>query len=550
MLVAFLLLAIPQIPIGAYAMPEFCNRLTALTGVSHSTDVNLRDYPVFVSVKSGDPERIRKLVATAFHATWQKDGEKLRLVMSKVDVKEGYEEFVKQFKEATKDKPLFASIPPEDLFKLVPGDVLRYANLSGGAIKPLTAQMAKAFKPRFEGQDEVPHIKLRRVAPGIFESYLGEPGIEFITLPAEIKPFLGASASKVAVNAEDSAKINGLLHDPKVGQRDMKDLAKRDPVATFSDLPLTRAANAIDKDLVMALPDSTLFSQYVAQTGGRTVEAVLGPYSMALGWVVEDGALIGRLSTSELLNATQAKRSVVARLVERLGEGSVANIAVLGDYVNAQRPVCSNAWTDVLLLVLAGIAVDQEYLADYPFNIRLHASFDPNDWKYLQSGEPFSAGRLSQGAQRSLRALLLLSRRCQERDKPDPAFWPTVAPSELMMRAELTEEQVLVHTDTIGGAIDTVEQSAANYEMRKKEINREPIYQVAKRTKIKLSVHRLGASEPSETIETGFSEVTPDKNIKPCHWTKLPPDMMKVFQSSLKRFAPPDSNGVPPPKKS
>lgn len=548
MLVAFALLihSASTIPVGAYAMPELCAKLTEATGSPHATDVNLRDYPIFIGVKSGAPERIKKLMEKALHAEWRQDGQTYRLVTTKPANGEGFEEFKKQLDEAVKQSPLFASIPAVDLYQAQQGELIRY---SENGKSPYFKKMPEAMKKLVDEQrqdnqrptdDEVPLLfNIRRAAYGYFETKPGYPSINFLALPPEAKAFVGEAGGKTPLSTQDAEAFAKLSRDPRSANIDFVNVTKQDPMNSIYAPLLVGIQQKVDKDMVIALPDMAILGIAFSNLGAENITKVLGALSIAIVWEVSDDALIGKLPTSELNSPTQAKRSSISSFVESFKKAGVANIDSLSRYVSTQRPASSVCWMDVLMLVFAGVAVDEQWIADYPFNVWLYASFTQTDWIQLRSGQPFTADLLSPIAKSKLTTLLMNTRQIQSQPTQDPALWPSLAYRDLVVTPKLQEETVLVHTNG-AGMIDTVSTTAANYSMRKQEARQEPTYLVGKRTKLKLTI-TLAIPDTFNRLETGFSNIELDANSKPCEWKNLPEPLRKEFEDVLKR-------GVPPPK--
>lgn len=539
-LFALVLIADP-IPSGCYAMPELCRQLTAATGVPHTMDVNVRDYPVYVSVKSGDPKRVEQLVATALHAQWFDDAGKMRLIQTKLVPNEDFAHFEAAFKKAAGSNKTFLALPIQDLYKMAPGETVRYGNMNLAHLRKWPAKAP--HNPN--GQDG---IAVRRMAYGVFE-FSGMQDANFSWLPDEVVKLLGDEVDKPSVDNDQRAEIKKTIRDLAKMKLDFSNLDKRDPSCDLNSVALPFVGKAISKDLVVALPDFSFFTTFAVTEGSGTVRNVLESYSMAIDWTASDGAVVGRLSNMEVINPSQAKRSVLARFLQSLKDSGVANVAALSEYVKTQRPASSNSWTDIMMLVLGGIVIDQEYASDYPHNVRFYTQLSDRDWSVLKSGQPFLASDLSATCQRLLRDLLLQSRRDLENNIPDPGFWPSLAPGDLVLTAQIVDEQVLIGFNGSGPDVYNVETSALNYDMRLKSSGREPLYQPAKRRKLEIKIVPRGSAPQTEPFTTGFSEVTPDPGSKRVAWQQLPPPIANRFGQMLERGRQDDRNGVgtPPP---
>jgi hypothetical protein len=337
---------------------------------------------------------------------------------------------------------------------------------------------------------------------------------------------------KRALSPDQVDQLQARIRDPEKSNLDWKDIARNDPVAAFSDATLKAVAAQVPSDMALVLPDFSLFAIMQAGDGNGTVDSVLSGYGMAVDWEVVDGALIGRMPVCERLMPAQVKRSVLAKLLGSMGAQGVATTNMLAQYIANQRPAASDSWCDAMMLVLAGKTLDQEFIGDYPHNIRLYTALSEPDWQLIRSGEAFPASRLTPRVQTALGSLLLQSRSRMNSEKPDPATWPTLDPNKVVIRAELIDEQVLIGFTGYGASVDKVESAALSYDMRKSELRREPLYQPAMRRKLKLSIFCV---TNWANVETGFSEVVPDPKFKPVPWKDLPEEMAKKFRERALR---------------
>jgi hypothetical protein len=225
---------------------------------------------------------------------------------------------------------------------------------------------------------------------------------------------------------------------------------------------------------------------------------------------------------------------VLQQFLRTTANEGVASASTLASYVANQRPLASDTWIDAMMLAMAGKVVDNEYIGDYPHNVRFYAALTPADWALIRTGEPFSAAALSSRVRPLIRKVLLQSRnRMQDRDEPDPAYWPSIEPRALVIQAELIEEPVLLAFTGYGASVQTLESAGANYDLRKRELKREPTYQPAQRRKLKLTINSVSEHQ---RVTTGFSEVFPDPLHKPTPWKQLPGTMPKQFEEASLRF--------------
>jgi hypothetical protein len=325
---------------------------------------------------------------------------------------------------------------------------------------------------------------------------------------------------------------------------DWSNISKRDPVAILGDSILPKLAKALDRDVALALPDMSLMIFGRAGEGAPTVRSILTPFCRIDDLGMSGEALVGRTPMCDHFGSAQTKRDVLQTLLGSIRSEGIANVQAMSQYVRDQRPAASNAWMDAIMLVMSGTVIDEAYIGDYPYNLRLYTSLNSSDWQLIRSGQPFAASQLSLPAWEALRNLLLYPRTRLEREKPDPALWRSLAPGDLQVSAQVKREQVLIGWTGFAAEVETVRNSAANYDMRKKSLGREPVYQPANRDSVELSI--LSGSN-HESVTSGFTQVTADKNVKPTAWEKLPKDMAAEFKSILVMPKAEEKHGIPPP---
>lgn len=278
-----------------------------------------------------------------------------------------------------------------------------------------------------------------------------------------------------------------------------------------------------------------------------TVATILSGLSQVIDWDVVDGAAIGKLPMCDHTASSQARRSAIERIAVTAKDRGVVNVAALSTYVQNQRRAASDSWADAIMLVMAGAVIDERYIGDYPFNVRLYTRLSPADWNLIRSGNPFPAGALSQNALLALSDVLLQSRSRLQSESADPAFWPTLDPNKLSIKAELTDEPVLIGFTAFAASVDSASSAGANYEMRKKELGLEPLYEVAKRKNLKLTITCTLGGEP---VATGFTEVSADPSQQPVIWSRLPKPYVDEFKKTMESSRRvPEQIGPPPPKR-
>jgi hypothetical protein len=542
MIATILLLLTAKIPVGAYSMPALCKELEQATGETYTANINLKDYPVFVAVKSGDPERVKTLVADALHAEWLKEGKINTLAPLPISKENDFALFETLFKASIPKDSVLADLPLKDLYEMRPGEILRYGDIVTNSVKPW---------PKPEGKTEIPRqLIVLRSGPGSYEyrNDSGTNGIAFEAIPTVVSDLVKDHLETVAIDSKKKAAMRKIFEDFQSNNLDFSDLSKKDPIATMAEMVLSPVAEAIPQDLVVALPDLDLYPLSSIEGSPGTVKAILSLFSMSVNWGVTDGALVGRLSSCEIRNSTQAKREVLGRFVKGIGAKGIGNVAVLGEYVRSQRPSSSDSWVDALLLALASVVIDEEYVGDYPHNIRLFTSLTPRDWDVINQKEPFPLSSLSPTAQKGVLNLLLQSRsrlrgsRSHQAIQSDPGWWNTLNPRDLSVTAEIVEEPVLICWSSFTNGVMTIRDAAINFTRRVGSNGHEPVFQQARRRKLKLTI-----SPPQSTafVETGFSEVTvTDLKDKPVPYTKLPTDIRKAFEQAIKEQ---NSKDGPPP---
>jgi hypothetical protein len=536
-------------------MPELCLKLKAATGVVHAVDGDLKDYPVFVATKTGDPERVKVLVAAAMRAQWRKDGDKVKLIPVKPDLAAEYVAFEQRFKAATTNKPHHLQLPIRDFYDMAPGQMIRYSYPPSNTSKPLPASMQKAV---MASDDRRGSVIVRREAEGLFECNFRLPGfeagafnpqaeLELRALPKEVVDLLGSDLDRAALTPKEQQAIQSMVTSPASLKIDWTDLSKRDPIAVIADSVLPKVAAAIKPEMAVALPDLSLFSLGRIGNGSAAVRAALEPLVSVIDWAVIDGALIGKLPMCDRVSSGQVRRDVLERLIGSVKAAGVVNVDALSKYVREQRRAASNCWADVMLLVMAGVIVDQQFIGDYPYNLRLYTSLSQHDWALLRSGTAFGLQQLGAPARESLYELLLQARTRLESSKEDPAYWPGFETGAISLLAAISDESVLIGWTGFAAEVFPLRDSAGMYEMRKKSLGSEPLYQPAVRQKLKLTITPIGSPL---MVETGFSEVKPDASLKPSRWDQLPKAMAEEFRKVMEEFRKrgDDQTGPPPPR--
>jgi len=547
-------------------MPELCAKLRVATGVVHKVDPDLLDYPVFISTKTGDPERVKQLVADAMRAKWMKDGDRFRLESVKYDPSTEFAAFAVQYKQAAAGKPTVEAVDIKEVYQMPAGQILRYGSPSNNIFHPFPA----AFQKKVESSPGGPwYVYIRRFSEGVFETKVNLPSgkagvfspdsdVAFAAVPRDVADALKEDLPKIAIDKDRMAAITKMTQTPGQIKIDWSDPAKRDPIAAMTEPLLSGVAGAVHVDMALALPDASLLALGGEGPIGNTVQAVVGHFAGIDDLEMKDGALIGKIPTCDRFTPSQTRRDVLGKLVATISKTGVANIDALSGYVRDQRPAASDSWMDAMMLVMAGLVVDQEYIGDYPYNLRLYTALDKNDWALVHTGKPFPASELGADARKELFDVLLQSRSRMEEDNRnaglapseksiyDPALWPSLDPRSLSITAALSDENVLIGWTSINAEVESVDSSASMHDMRMRLLGREPLYQPAARQKLKLTI---SSTVSHDSVDTGFSIVTPDAKVKPSTWDKLPPDIAKTFKTAMENMRrQPDQQGVPPPR--
>jgi hypothetical protein len=552
LLATFALVAASAVPSGVYSMPEMCRELKAASGEAHFADPAFIDYPVFVSTKSGDPDRVRKLVASAFRAEWQKDDSGYRLRPAKQDGAPDLAEFERQYRAAAGSSAL-KELPIETIYQMPIGSNMRFGYPSNALVKPLPASLLRDARLRGHGL-----LILRRMAEGIFESRIELGGkddgafsdagnIVFSSIPPAVSEVLKPMANRGLLSPEETGALLARVRSP-IGTIGFSDLAKNDPIGQYAAPLLPALGKKLDIDAAVILPDLSVFSLGNGPSQSFTVQSVVEGFCPVVDWTLADGALIGRMPSCERFGAAQSKREVLQKLLATLKNKGTLDAASLGSYVAAQRKTASDSWSDVMLLGLSGQVIDMTYLGDHPHNLRLYAALTKSDWKLIDLAQPFAMSALSPMASKAIVQVLLQSRSrlIPDKERPtalDPAFWPSLDPRFITIQAALKEEPVLIGWTESLPEVHTAGESGTSYEFKRKRLGSEPLYRPATRRKLAITITSPGAGA---SIETGFVEVEGDDH-PPVTYDKLPEPFLSQFKDALARTRERGVIGQPPP---
>lgn len=532
MLAALTLLVLAPFPSGAFGMKELCEKLTTATGVSHTVGGPLSDYPVFVSVKSGDAKRVEKLVALALHAEWQQNGSALRLTPVKPkDKSEGFDAWAKQAKSFL-TKPGWAGLPLPDLYRLPSGTTFRYSETS----HPYFAILPEEARQKVSGEmGEQRWIMFRKMSKGFF---MGRDQITIKFLPEEIVKSLGEKGKLPAYT--DAERKNSLSFGSK--REDLLKMVskntKRDIGAVMHEPLLMPISKLVDQDLVVPLVDGAIVSLAMIGEGQPTVQAVLENYSTALDFEVLENAIVGQLPLAERLQPAQCRRSALDWVTRSVKPDEMIRLTTWGDYLSRQAPSASEAWSDAFMLMLSGVRIDDRHIADYPYNLRLGLQFTPSDWQLIRSEKRFSAAQFSFGAMQALRALLLNSLQNVQGWPVPAALWPSFDAKDLQIQATQKQELILLQTNQsndLAGRAESAELAGSSYKWRKELSKSEPLYIYGIQYDITITIQSLLTKE---TVETGLTDVLIDPSVKAVPWQQLPAEYREQFDRGMKRGGP------------
>ena len=532
-----LALLAPPVPTGTTTAKVLCDWLGQATGVPHALGGELRDYPVFLSVRSGEPGRVKALVAQALAGVWTQDGSTVRLLPVRPKADEGLVEFARGWKAATAARPNFAALPARELYALKAGEILRFGTGESPYVRPLP----DALRKKVDASDvRTGWVYVRRFTNGCFETkiempderkgvFSGDTQVDFRSLPPEVATALGDEAKKPVLSAADVAAIGKIMANPGAAKVDPKMIDRADPLARFTDPVLMPLAAALKEDLVVALPDFAVMG--LMGEKNATVETTMRAFCLFDDWTVANGAFVGRLPSSERRDRAQTRRAVMAEFVRSAREVGVPGPAALAQYLAGQRPQASEGWTDVMMLVMSGVALDQTHVGDYPFNLRLGAALTDGDWVRLRSGKAVTMPELSGGARAALLTLLVQSRERMGSDGSDPVQWRDFPNVPLTISSKVEEENVVLGFQ--GGITEVITPKDAGYGYRrsKQALEAEPLYRPGRRRKLTLTVTNPAEGEP---VNTGFADVTVDPRATAVPWTGLPAASRKAFEAAMK----------------
>lgn len=553
MFVPLVLLALAKFPSGVYRAAEFCEKMHELTGENYAIDTELSDYPLFVSVKSGDTERVLSLAAKALRGEWRVNGKDHKLTQVKIDPKDDYQEFERQFKIASKDSPVLSKLDPSKLFRIPCGSVEYFGYPAGSIFKPFSEALQKEVAKSPSGTG---WVMIRRQGEGSFESKVRALGesvnvfssggqVDFIQLPEDVAQLVAPDAGKTFLEGFTFERITKIAHDPEAFKKELGNSGKGEPIAALASIVLPPLGDLLKCDVCFAIPDMAFFA-FNPPNGNPTIQKFLQSYGEFANLRVVDGALIAKRPSSDQFGFGQVKRNVLAKLAKSIDAEGVMQIKDISAYVADQRPVASNTWTDVMMLIGFGATLDQKFIGDYPYNVRLYSRLTDQDWALLRAGQPFTASSFTKNAELALYDVLLQARQRLMGEDETPALWPTLDRDHIMVQPTIQEQDVLICYGEIPPSIYTPYEAGGQYPRLKDRGNGEPLYRIAKRRTLTLKIY---PDRGAQSVETGFTEVIPSPNTKRVEYRDLPEAMLLEFKKAHEARTPPDQGGPPPPAK-
>ncbi len=501
---------------------------------------------MFLSFKSRDLDRVEMLIARALRATWTRTEKGARLVPVKSTPKEDLPEFERQLHLVLAGKP-YEGLGSNDLFRMTPGSILRYGATPTSVVLPIPKAMKQS------GGTSTAVWRVHRLAYGIYE--VASSGLEknvgvfdkdgsvnFDSLPIPVVALLGPSAESIV---PEGRTLNEVLS----GKATKDTVGSSDIIAKLVTASIQGIGTVSTCDIAIAVPDASLFATIsdAQSKTSRTLKNVLAKFSLADEWTVADGAAVARLTATEAADRGQVRRHVFRKYVQAAQAKSIVGMNELTAFVNDQRLIASETWVDAMMLSISNFGIADDYIGDYPYNVRLYGSLTSSDWALLQSGKAFPISALSGSAQGQVEPLLIQSRSRMEGQGSDPALWLSLAPSDLIGKATVLDEPVVVCWIPGGAQIRTPESAGMQHDSFSKSLKQELLYQPARRQKVKLVIR----CSTGESVETGFSNVILKPSDAPVSWQNLPPALAAEFKKGRDRMKPVDQsrkNGTPPPQ--
>jgi hypothetical protein len=534
MLIAVTALAMVQawsLPAAAYMMPELCEKLSQKSGVPHSVDPELQDYPVFLSLRNPTDARVESLVAAALRAEWTKTGNGLRLTPLAPKPDEDFPEFERQLKVAFAGKP-FASLPARDLYEMPVGAILRFGQHPTENVLPLPAPMQKmpTVAARMLNSTDPTVVRLARER---LKTFPNSSAGAFWRVQRRAYGVFETASSGFDIPQGALFDWNGETQFGSLPPA-VQDLLKNDLGIPSGDYlcfwatpALANLGKVVTADLAMALPDSAIKNvSFMDQTRrGNTVKEVLSNFSNCENWIATDGAVVGQIPATETLHRSQARREAMAAFVaaQQIRPFPYMNDRI--DYFKAQRPAAVAAgWDSGLLGLVHAAGFGDDFGADWPYNSLLFEKLTSADWAVLRSSKKTSLSALSPAAAAEIKSILLYSDTRMQDSNIDPATWPSLAPTGLTITPKVTETPILLEWDRGRGTPRTGVNAGYNYGYKIPEAD--PHYQLATYQRVVIKV----SNAAGVSIDTGFENNAFDPKAKILAWTDLPAPFLAEFE--------------------
>ena len=510
-----------------YTVPDLCRTLTDVTGVKHTVDADLEDYPLFISVKPADASRVEKLIGIALRGKWVATDSGLRLTPVIPTKDEDFEGFQRQYKQAFSGKAA-NGLPVRELYEMKPGTILRFGVKPGPHVRPLPASMQKS---RFA----TPKLmwRVRRLAYGVFDHirsgwanssdmFTASGQTQFAALPPTVESLLKSDLAKPGPNWLPDHFPSG------------------DPISSWANPALKPVAAVVGSDFVIALPDSTwyCFRFDTTRKPTQTVRDALGLFSNSDEWITDGEAAIACLTPMEAKLRTQTYRKVFEQFVDFGRHHFMVSLPDVAFYLAKQRAMASDAGSDAAINAAScRVVMSEAYGSDFPYNVRLFASLSKADWEKLKSKKGFPLSALSKAVISQIETILLQSMAriypsdpsTLERGIGDPGTWPSLEASNLSVRAVVEEVPVLLTWTGDFSQVETAELAGAAYKVRVNTHQGDIRYQTATNLSVKITI----SNGKGDSVETGFTTTLFDHQAKPIEWKDLPAPMVTAFKKGL-----------------
>ena len=528
----------PVLPTGTMTTTAVCRWLSERTGVVHRVGTDLRDYPVFLAVRSGEPGRVERLVASALVGHWERSGGALRLVPTKPKASEVDKGFAARYRAATEGKGALAELPPGEIEAMRVGTILCFGPSEGAYVRPLPA--AARAKAGVRTEDET-WVYLMRVTYGRFiasvvradgddRSLVKDEMITFRDPNPAVAALLGDARVKPVYTAGELAERQRRLGLGEPLKIDWKRVDAVDPLAAMADPWLRPVAAAVGVDLAVALPDLCLLG-----IGGKEPET-LGEVFERVGQAddlsVEDGAVVGRLTLSERRYPTQARREAVADYVLRARATGTFGATAMGAYLAAQPSGASEARTDLAWLALSGAMPREFSTGDYPYNVRLMNALTEPNWRLLRTGKGVRMADVTPEGRAAMVDLLANSYGRMTGETSDPVTWKGFAEGRLTLAGKIMDYKAVFGDGPNGVRGMGANEAGYLYDAWKSASGKEPLYRSGGNRELWLTI---SPDDPNEGVETRLADLTVAPDAKAVPWGELPSQTKQGFEIGLKQ---------------